>query len=286
MTKSFWLIGVLAAILAAPGCVLHCVVEGQPVDTPAGPVPIERLAVGDVVWSADPAGHRIESRVAATASATAASYLRLWLPDGVSLAVTSEHPVKRGSTWVRAGGLRAGDLVTTAGGPLALERVERIRGPARVVDLSVEPGKCFFVNGLLVHNKSMTPTSRLQDLRGDWLGVGKCGLAYLMRLDEVGAGELIDLRPGDHTAFLITTARRTDGMPQYGPFVLTAVNAYGTNPPQDLIIRGSKYAFPSGWETEVRRRDGEVEERVMFFQPAYAMKQYDDARAMLRGPTP
>ncbi|HYF01626.1 MAG TPA: hypothetical protein VEJ18_22075, partial [Planctomycetota bacterium] len=46
----------------------HCVLEGELVDTPEGPRPIESLEVGDPVWTWGPAGrepgeilHRTES---------------------------------------------------------------------------------------------------------------------------------------------------------------------------------------------------------------------------------
>ncbi|HSL98101.1 MAG TPA: Hint domain-containing protein [Candidatus Deferrimicrobiaceae bacterium] len=88
-----------------------CLARGTPIDTPAGPVPVERLRVGDAVWTVDGERRRAVVTVLAIGSMTApASHrvIRLELADGRTLTASAGHPLADGRT---LGELRVGDLL-------------------------------------------------------------------------------------------------------------------------------------------------------------------------------
>jgi hypothetical protein len=131
--------------------------------TPSGPRAIETLAVGDELWSVDPAtGERVCTRIVATRGGV--RECMAIEAGGRRLVLTSTHPV-----WdVVAGVYReAGALVEDAdarvlvmqadGSALAMkiDRVERYVGLHEVFDLSVDdPRRNFVAEWMLVHNKS------------------------------------------------------------------------------------------------------------------------------------
>ena len=133
--------------------------------TPAGPVAIEALRVGDEVWSWDLArAAPVRRRVGRVWQARGP--VRLTLAAGALriAEVTPSHPVWEAgaATWRAVGELGEGaKLLVWHGsgdpGEAALERVEEVAEPSDgpVYNLSVRgPEQTFFVEGALVHNKS------------------------------------------------------------------------------------------------------------------------------------
>jgi Hint domain len=127
----------------APMCPI-CLAEGTPIDTPAGPVAVERLGLGDAVWTLDREGRRVVGTVIALGSAAAPAehvVVRLTLQDGRSLAASPGHPV--------AGGRLVGDL--RIGDELGGSRVvgsERIRyGGSQTYDIAVSGATGLYLAG-------------------------------------------------------------------------------------------------------------------------------------------
>jgi hypothetical protein len=88
-----------------------CLVRGATIDTPNGPVPVERLRVGDPAWTLDGSGRRVVGTVLAVGSMTAPTshrVIRIELADGRSLTASPGHPLADGRTLAE---LRVGDLV-------------------------------------------------------------------------------------------------------------------------------------------------------------------------------
>jgi hypothetical protein len=88
-----------------------CLVRGTLIDTPGGPVAVERLRVGDRIWTRDGSGRRVVGMVLAVGSMTAPTshrVIRLELVDGRSLTASPGHPLADGRT---LGQLRVGDVV-------------------------------------------------------------------------------------------------------------------------------------------------------------------------------
>jgi hypothetical protein len=88
-----------------------CLVRGTTIDTPDGSVAVERLTVGDPIWTLDADGRRVLGTVVAIGSTgTPASHrvVRLALADGRSMTASPGHPLADGRA---LGSLAVGDRV-------------------------------------------------------------------------------------------------------------------------------------------------------------------------------
>ena len=187
----------LAGSLCLTGCVWDpmCVIEGTMIETPFDAVAIESLLVGDVVYSRDERGDRVEGRVSGVHEGWSWGYVELAV-EGVDepIGMTESHVVASGDDWVSAGRLGVGDGVValTSGGADAavVEGLVKRGGLVRVYDLSVEGYENYFAGGLLVHNKTVVPDWP-PDLSGEWYGRGSDGRAY-MRINTGGRGVFVE----------------------------------------------------------------------------------------------
>jgi hypothetical protein len=94
----------------APPCPI-CLSIGTRIDTPDGPAAVERLRLGDPVWTLDTEGRRIPGTVIALGSTPAPAghqVVRLELADGRTVTASPGHPLADGRS---LGDLKAGDLV-------------------------------------------------------------------------------------------------------------------------------------------------------------------------------
>jgi hypothetical protein len=132
---------------------LPCVVEGEVVDTPDGPRPIQDLKPGDSIYCRNPAGDRVEGTIQVVLANCAASFLTFEFSDGTRLRVTSVHPIATPQGYRPAGQLRQGDVVMARVGALKIDSIEIMEKSVNVYDLSVDPHPNFFASGILVHNK-------------------------------------------------------------------------------------------------------------------------------------
>jgi MYXO-CTERM domain-containing protein len=130
------------------------------VDTPLGPRPIETLRVGDAVWSYDTAeNRRVVGSVSHTMRRVAPASLELSVA-GQRIQTTAEHPFFEPITkqWVEARELRMGHPVARwSVGELVVDHVRQSvdrPGPVEVFNITVSAHHDYFVEGLLVHNKS------------------------------------------------------------------------------------------------------------------------------------
>ena len=133
-----------------------CLVEGTPVLTPEGPIPIEKLKVENRVVSIA-AGKAQLGRVLTRMEVQSDEVLEVSTP-GARLRITSEHPVMvRRGEYLLAKLLKSGDQIhVVRKGHLALTAVQSIR-PIRenqlAYNLLVSPGGTFAAAGIVVHNK-------------------------------------------------------------------------------------------------------------------------------------
>lgn len=150
-----------------------CFAAGTLISTPAGPVAIEEIRVGQVVYAFDEArAARVTSTVREVFVHEDTAFDQLVLSDGSVLGVTGEHPVYLPDLgrYVEARTLRSGDallLLDERGesGP-GFRRETVARGlPAAaasrgtVYNFAVERNENYFANGVLVHNKSPSCTT-------------------------------------------------------------------------------------------------------------------------------
>jgi hypothetical protein len=92
------------------GCPI-CLARGTRIETPGGPVAVERVAVGDAVWTVDGNGHRVAGlvlRVGRAAVPASHQVVHLVLADGREVWVSPGHPLPDGR---HAGDLAPGQLV-------------------------------------------------------------------------------------------------------------------------------------------------------------------------------
>lgn len=100
-----------------------CLAAGTLIDTPRGPVQVEKLRVGDPVWTLDEAGRRVPAFIASTGRTGTPATHRMYhvvLSDGRELQASPGHPTADG---LRLGDLQPGDILDDA----RVVRVEWIR---------------------------------------------------------------------------------------------------------------------------------------------------------------
>jgi predicted lipid-binding transport protein (Tim44 family) len=133
-----------------------CLAKGTQVLTPSGAVSIERLRVGDPVWSIS--GGKLQAgTVRALSEVRTDHYLEI-SAGGQKILITPEHPVMVGPGEYRVARLlKAGDGVYRIGdGNLRAVPVDFVRpipSNQRAYNLLVLPGGTFIPGNIVVHNK-------------------------------------------------------------------------------------------------------------------------------------
>ncbi len=88
-----------------------CLAQGTRIDAPGGSIAVERLRIGDRIWTLDADGRRVIGTVLARGSATAPvdhTVVRLVLVDGRTVTASPGHPLADGR---QLGELGVGDWV-------------------------------------------------------------------------------------------------------------------------------------------------------------------------------
>ena len=133
-----------------------CLEEGSPIRTLKGPVAIEKLEVGDPLWSMV-SGRLQEAKVRAVIRVVPEEYLEL-SAGRTRVRVTPEHPIMVApGTYRQAGFLSPGDLVflyrTGTLKAEAVRSINRLPGVRPAFNLLVSPGGTFISGDLVLHNK-------------------------------------------------------------------------------------------------------------------------------------
>lgn len=125
-----------------------CLAAGTLIDTPAGPIPVQNLRPGMLVWTTDASGLRIAQpviRIGETIVPAAHRVVHLVLDDGRELWVSPAHPTAEG---LAVGQLKVGDVF--AGGiVLSAERVS-YAGLATYDLLPAGESGFYWANGILL----------------------------------------------------------------------------------------------------------------------------------------
>lgn len=124
-----------------------CLAEGTIIDTPVGPIAVQDLKTGTLVWTLDSGGHRVAQPVLETeTTAVPDSFLivRLVLADGRSLEASPGHPTPDGRP---VGELRPGD--TLDGSTIISAQLVNYQG--RTYDILPAGGTgLYWANGILL----------------------------------------------------------------------------------------------------------------------------------------
>lgn len=142
-----------------------CLAKGTPVMTPTGTIAIEKLHVGDEVWSFS--GEKLlAGKVQMLTEVHTDYYLKISTGEE-SVMITSEHPVMVGTGEYRiARMLNVGERVyMMRGGHLhtvPIHSIQRVRANQPAYNLLVAPGGTFIPANMAVHNKGcFLPDSRI-----------------------------------------------------------------------------------------------------------------------------
>jgi predicted lipid-binding transport protein (Tim44 family) len=133
-----------------------CLREGTLIATPTGPVAIEKLQVGDVIWGVSGETPR-EGWVEGVVKVEVDDYLELSAGEA-NLLITPEHPVMVGTGKFRsAGEIHAGDqVILHYDGALheaPVRSMRRVKADKPAYNLLVHPVGTFIPGGVVVHNK-------------------------------------------------------------------------------------------------------------------------------------
>lgn len=136
-----------------------CFIAGTSVSTPNGSVPIERVKVGDRVYSFDEqTGQTVIRSVAATMVHSDQPYGRVTLANGTTLDVTSVHRfyLPEEKIWKPIGELKVGDVLLVGLGAkahqVAISALTLDQHVGTVYNFEVEGTHNYYVRDVLVHN--------------------------------------------------------------------------------------------------------------------------------------
>jgi len=133
-----------------------CLEEGTLIATPSGPIPIERLARGDTVWSVVD-GELQPATVEATSQVDPTEYVEITTAEKI-LRATAEHPLQIGpGTFRVAANLQPGDALCVREGnafkTVTIDKIARVKAVHPAFNLLVLPGGTYLANDIVVHNK-------------------------------------------------------------------------------------------------------------------------------------
>jgi hypothetical protein len=118
------------------------------VDTPSGPIPVQAIRVGMLIWSADVRGDRIRAIVLRTGRSVASighEMVVLTLADGRTIQASPGHPTFDGG---RVGEARRGDRLD--GSEVLSSRLVAYRGAFTYDLLASGPTGAYFADGVLL----------------------------------------------------------------------------------------------------------------------------------------
>lgn len=138
--------------------VAYCFIEGTPVCTESGAIPIEKIKAGDLVWAWDEESGDVALKPVVETYINETTELTHIFVNGEKIVSTPTHPfycpVKG---WTDAAHLRAGDILVLVNGEyVVVEKVqhELLESPVKVYNFQVADYHTYYVaSGVLVHNK-------------------------------------------------------------------------------------------------------------------------------------
>ena len=131
-----------------------CLSKGTLIDTPDGPVPVDQLIAGALVWTLDRNGERVAAAVIKTTRTPEPSVfelLRISLADGRALTASPRHPASDGRL---LGNLRLGEQLDGS----AIITIEQVVYEGRTYDILPEGSSgTYWANAILLANTIAGP---------------------------------------------------------------------------------------------------------------------------------
>ena len=137
---------------------IECIIEGTPVYTPQGMIPIEKLKEGSPVYCLDLNNSSIQvSKVVSARQFRSHSFLKIYTLNGYVPATKEQPFYVIGKGWQKAKELNIGDWLQTGHGREQITGIESVIEPKSVCDLATEHYHNYLVGDslILVHNKPM-----------------------------------------------------------------------------------------------------------------------------------
>lgn len=131
-----------------------CLAKGTMIDTPEGPVPVEKLRNGMAVWTLDDSRKRVAAWVVETAITPVRSshqVVRIRLEDGRSVTASASHPTEEGRA---LGDYQVGDILD--GGLVIAAELRAYDGSATYDLLPSGTTGVYWANGVLLRS-TLTP---------------------------------------------------------------------------------------------------------------------------------
>ena len=136
-----------------------CFVEGTLVQSEQGPIPIETVTVGTMVWAWDDETGDVALKEVVETYINESDELVYIFVNGEEIVCTPSHPFYSPvKGWTDAVSLRAGDILVLVNGEyVVVEKVQHeiLEAPVTVYNFQVEDYHTYYVTdtGILVHNK-------------------------------------------------------------------------------------------------------------------------------------
>ncbi|QNT76418.1 Hint domain-containing protein [Dehalogenimonas etheniformans] len=131
-----------------------CLSKGTAIDTPNGPVPVNQLSAGDVIWTVGENGERISAPIVnttMTAEPSVFELMQIALADGRSVTASSRHPTSDGRL---LGNLKLGESLDGS----AIVSIEIVSYEGRTYDILPEgPSGTYWANGILLASTIVDP---------------------------------------------------------------------------------------------------------------------------------
>jgi len=132
-----------------------CLPAGTLIDTPSGSTPVEKLRIGDPVWSVNAMGERVSAtilKVSSVAVPAGHPLVNVTLADGRKIAASPGHPTTDGRTF---GEIRTGDYLDG----VRVTQVDVLPSdqPATFDLLPSGPTGFYWANGVLIGSTLKTP---------------------------------------------------------------------------------------------------------------------------------
>jgi hypothetical protein len=195
---------------------------------------------------------------------------------GISVNVTSSHPIATSNGWRPASRLSPGDEIVTRNGQDKVSQITEKHEVVKVYDVTVSPCEVFYANGVLVHNKRPTPAPNVKDIATSWVGLDENGVDYCrIELSADGTGLLaVCSRSGDDNAILHrvsvwkieghTLTGKVEPIDRPTVFDSARIEGWANSWQLDISIIGDQWQRRISFyrESEISRRSVRANERI------------------------
>lgn len=209
---------------------------GTPVLTPDGPLPIERIAVGQLVASRNENSFADAPRAVEQLFGRVAPSYRLLQTDRGTLTLTDEHPLwVQGKGWTEAQEIAVDDVIAGSQGDALVQSNQAVAKPLRVYNFTVASTHNYFVGGegIWAHNaKCVLPMP---------YKAAKSPSKYLIGASDGGPGAWTSISRPDTPAYRFE--KQVTGAPANVEYRVNGVNFDGFDAKTGALLDAKNYTI-------------------------------------------